>query len=135
MERVPQVEFRDIDQVDPHGFAHLDLYGMSSVVEGHGVDGVDFVRAVEVGVEGVHHHDQLTCRAAPSWRVDDESSVQPFVDVSFERHHVTMVEMQAERPCFEFINELTARFDNRVHALHRGGGGAVEVGGGGGGGG
>jgi len=55
---------------------------VAGVVEGHGVDGVDLVLAVEVGIKGIHHHDKLPGRRPPLAGVDDEDAIQPLVDVA-----------------------------------------------------
>ena len=75
VERVDRVELGHVDQVDAHRPRLVDADRLLRVGMGDGVDGVDLVLAVEVGVEGVHHHDQLlparhsrACRAGATRR-------------------------------------------------------------------
>src|SRR5215207_1496600 len=59
VEGVDRVELGDIDQVDAHRTAAVDLDRMLHIVEGDRVDRVDLIAGIKGGVEGVHHHDQL----------------------------------------------------------------------------
>ena len=113
----------------------------------HRVDGVDLVLAVEVGVEGVHHHDELlplagsrACRGGASGRrrllgmprrvgIDDEGAVHALVDVPLQRQGVAVVEVAAEREGVELVDELLAGADlaGARHAVHAGRVDAVEV--------
>ena len=92
----------------------------------HRVDGVDLVLVVEVGVEGVHHHDELLPapvlgaaeepaarrvrqpRGARRVGVDDEGAVEAFVDVRFSGT-VAMVEVAAEGVGVELVDKVAAR--------------------------
>ena len=94
---------------------------------GDGVDGIDLVLAVEIGVEGVHHHDEfLPARVLgraeqPRARrlallgmarrigIDDEGAVHALVDVPLQRQRVAVVEVAAERTGVELVDELFAR--------------------------
>jgi hypothetical protein len=42
MERVDQVELKDVDQIDPHEFAGLDLDRVIVIVEGDAIDAKSF---------------------------------------------------------------------------------------------
>ena len=62
-------------------------------------------------------------------RVDDEGAVHPLVDVPLQRQGVAVVEVAAERPRVELVDELTARLDHSGarHAVHARRVDAVEV--------
>src|ERR671921_105518 len=100
---------------------------MALMVEGHGVHGVDLVRAVEVGVEAVHDHHQLVGILAPLPRVYDESTVEPLLDVLLEGHDVAMVEVAPERLGVELVDELLPRRDKLEYPVHARRVEAVEV--------
>ena len=69
---------------------------MALVVEGDRVDCVDFVLAVVVGVEAVHHHHQLAGGFEDAVAgVDDEAPVEAFVEVPLEGCRVAVVELDA----------------------------------------
>src|SRR5215210_9418055 len=59
MEAVYEVELQYVDRINPDQTSFLYLYRVALVVERDGVDGVDFIGGVEVGVEAVHDHDHL----------------------------------------------------------------------------
>jgi hypothetical protein len=87
-------------------------------VEGNGVDGVDFVGGVEVGVEAVHDHDHLVGLVTAFFGVYDESPVETFFDVLPERRCVAVVEMQPGRLGVELVHEflpLTYELEDPVH--------------------
>src|SRR5438876_11953649 len=81
------------------------------VVEGHSIDGIDLVLAIEVGIKRVHHHDQLASRGPALPGVDDEHAVQPFVDVTLQWQRMTMVLVQPEWDRVELVGERPARCD------------------------
>ena len=111
------------------------------------VDGVDLVLAVEVGVEGVHHHDELLplpvlgraeeagagdvglLGMARRIGIDDEGAVHALVDVPLQRQGVAVIEMAAEREGVELVDELLARADlaGAGNAVHAGRVDAVEM--------
>src|SRR5829696_6395182 len=93
VEAVYEVELQHVDRVHPDQTPLLYLYGMALVVEGNGVDGVDFIGRVEVGVEAVHDHDDLVGLGTAFFGVYDESSVETFFDVLPERRCMAVVEM------------------------------------------
>ena len=89
--------------------------GRSRIGEGDGVDGIELVLVVEVGVEAVHHHARTPASAAfsgvPCRRarglgrlvgmargigVDDEGAVHALVDVPLQRQRVAVIEVAAE---------------------------------------
>src|SRR3989475_10535316 len=82
---VDRIELCHVDHVDAHELVAFYPDRMLCVVEGHGIDGIDFVLTVEVGIERVHHHNQLPCRRPALPGVDDEHPVKPFVDVALQR--------------------------------------------------
>ena len=79
------------------------------VVERAPVDRVEVVLAVAVGVEAVHHHDELLRRRARLLRVDDERAVEALVDVLLQRRGVTVVEMEPGGAGLELVRELDPR--------------------------
>ena len=95
VERVDEVELGQVGEVDPDGLRALDRDRVLRVVEGLAVDGVEVVLAVAVGVEAVHHHDELLRRRPRLGRVDDERAVEALVDVLLERRRMAVVEVQA----------------------------------------
>src|SRR5215210_4886434 len=118
VEAVYEVELQHVDRVHPDQTPLLYLYGMALVVEGNGVDGVDFVGGVEVGVEAVHDHDHLVGLGTAFFGVYDEGPVETFFDVLPERRCVAVVEMQPGRLGVELVHELLPRpyeFEDPVH--------------------
>src|SRR5215213_4592330 len=126
VEGVDQVELGDIDQVDAHRPRAVDGDGVLHIMEGHRVDRVDLVAGVEGGVKGVHHHDELLpllrlgMIGVPRFRrvalpgrigVDDVGAVKPLVDVALERGRVAVVEVAAEGPGLELVDELLPDLD------------------------
>ena len=114
---------------------------------GDGVRRIDFVLAVEIGVEGVHHHDHFLplaiFRRAQQARagdigmlgmaggvgIDDEGAVHALVQVPLQRQRVAVVEVAAERLGVELVDEFLARIDHAGsrNAVHAGGMDAVEM--------
>ena len=88
---VDGIELGDVDQIDPHQLIFLDGDRVPHEMKAHGVDGIDLVVPVEVGVEAVHHHHQLLGRGPGRGGVDDEDPVEPLVDVGLEGGGVTVV--------------------------------------------
>src|SRR5829696_2309231 len=118
VEAVYEVELEHVDRVHPDQTALLYVYGMALVVKGNGVNGVDFVGGVEVGVEAVHDHDHLVGLWTAFFGVYDEGPVETFFDVLPERRCVAMVEMQPGRFGVELVDELLPRpyeLENPVH--------------------
>ena len=70
VEGVDRVELQRVDEVDPHQLAASHADGLVHVVEADRVHRVDLIRAVEVGVEAVHHHHQLVGLGAATPRID-----------------------------------------------------------------
>src|SRR5215207_3421031 len=97
------------------------------MVKGHGVHGVDLVRAVEVGVEAVHYHHQLVGFLPPLPRVDDERTVESLLDVFLQGHGVAVVEVHPERFGIELVDELLPRRDKLEDPVHARRVEAVEV--------
>lgn len=138
VEGVDRVELGDVDEVDPHRPGPLDRDGLLRIGVRHGVDGVDLVLVVEIGVEGVHHHDQLLPPGVlgraqqPAARrlglvgmaggigVDDEGAVHALVDVTAQRHEVAVIEVAAEGEGVELVDELAAGFGHAGagHPVH-----------------
>src|SRR5215217_6832281 len=138
MKRVDRVELHDVDEVEAHRPGSDDPDGVLGVMMGHRVDGVDLVLAVEVSVEGVHHHHELLpirvfgCaeKAGAShvgllrvscWiRIDNECAVHPLVDVSLQWQGMAVVEVTTERKGIELVGEHLAGTDlaspqNTIH--------------------
>src|SRR5215204_1258504 len=115
---VEQVELRHIDQVDAYQLPLLQVYRMLLVVECDGVDGIDLVFTVEVGIEAVHHHHQLLCRRAIRPWVDDERSVESFVNVALNRNRVAVIEMQPKGFGIEIIGVASARLHRLEGSVH-----------------
>ena len=80
-------------------------------MEADGVDRVDLVGEVEVGVEAVHHHHHLVGFRAALLRVDDEGAVEAAGDVGGERRDVAVVEVEAEGLGVELVGEALAGLD------------------------
>ena len=59
MEGVDGIEFGDVDQVKTLKLIVPDLDRFVHIGKGDAVNGVDFVVAIEVGVEAIHHHDHF----------------------------------------------------------------------------
>ena len=131
VERVDEVELEHVHEVDPHELAALDPDRLVHVRERDRVDGVDLVRAVEVGVEPVHDHDELVGGRAAVLRVDHERAVEALGDVLGERGRVAVVEVQAERRGVELVDGRLARLDvagaDARDAVHHVAVDAVEV--------
>ena len=112
VERVEEVELEHVHEVDPHQLVALHRHRLLACTRsGIGVDGVDLVRAVEVGVEAVHDHDELVRLGAPLLGVDDECAVEALGDVRRQRGRVAVVEVQAERVGVELVDGSTAGLD------------------------
>src|ERR671916_618168 len=127
VEAVYEVELEHVDRVHPDQTPLLYLYGMTLVVEGDGVDGVDFVGGVEVGVEAVHDHDHLVGLGTAFFGVYDEGPVETFFDVLPERRRVAVVEMQPGRLGVELVHEFLTRPYELEDSIHVGRVEAVEV--------
>src|SRR5215207_7759111 len=127
VEAVYEVELEHVDRVHTDQTLLLYLYGMALVVKGHGVDGVDFVGGVEVGVEAVHDHDHLVGLRTAFFGVYDEGPVETFFDVLPERRRVAVVEMQPGRLCVELVHELLPRPYELEDPIHVGRVEAVKV--------
>ena len=113
----------------PHRLAADDRDRVLGIVMRHRVDGVDLVLAIEVGVEAVHHHDELlplpVLGRAEEARagnvgllgmtrrigIDDEGAVHALVDVPLQRQGVAVIEVAAEREGVELVGEFLAGAD------------------------
>ena len=100
---------------------------MLLVVERDGVDRVDLVLAVEVGVEAVHHHHQLVGGRAPALRVDDEDAVESLVDVPLDGDGVAVIELESRGLGVELVDVAPARRHHLEGAVHVRRVDAVEV--------
>src|SRR5690606_5425348 len=127
VERVDEVELRDVDQVDAVQLAQPDRDGVPLIMEGDGVDRVHLVLVVEVRVERVHHHHHLACRRPALPGVDQEHPVETLVDVPLERGRVAVVEVQPERLGIELVHVVLPRLHDLEHAVHVRRVDAVEV--------
>jgi hypothetical protein len=119
VERVQQVKLGHVDQVHPNQLVLGHLNGIFLIVEGDGIDRVDLVLTIEIGVEAVHHHDHLAGRRPARFRVDDERPVQALVNVPLDGNGVAVIQMQPERLGVELIHEALApayRLEGPVHA-------------------
>ena len=110
VERVDEVELEHVDEIDPHQLVALDLDRRVHVRERDRVGRVHLVRAVEVGVEPVHHHHELVGVLAAVGGVD-ERAVQALGDVVGQRAHVAVVEVQAGRQRVELVDGPVAGRD------------------------
>ncbi len=95
-------ELEDVQQVDADQLVLPHADRMALIVEAHGVDRVELICVVEIGVEAVHHHDELlpgsilrrAVAAGESLRalvgaavrigVDDEGTVEALADVPLQ---------------------------------------------------
>ena len=113
----------------------------------HRVDGVDLVLAVEVGVEGIHHHDEflplpVLGRAEEAGAghlgllgmtrrigIDDEGAVHALVDVPLQRQGMAVIEVASEGEGVELVGEFLAGSDfaGARDAVHAGRVDAVEM--------
>ena len=138
VERVDRVELDDVDQVDADRPAADDPDRPLHVGVRDRVDGIDLVLAVEIGVEGVHHHHEFLpvgvlgraeqpragdvglLGVAGRIGIDDEGAVHALVDVPLQRQRMAMIEVAAERLGVELVDELLARTDQpgARHAVH-----------------
>ena len=126
-----EVVLEHVDEVDPHQRVARDLDRVVHVGERDRVGRVHLVRAVEVGVEPVHHHHHLLGVLAAVGGVDDEGAVEALGDVLGQRPHVAVVEVQAGGQGVELVDRLAAGLDlagaDPGHAVHLGRVDAVEV--------
>ena len=131
VERVDQVVLEHVDDVEPDELVQLRRDRPVHVGEADGVGGVDLVRAVEVGVEPVHHHDHLVRVLAPVRGVHDEGAVEALGDVLGQRADVAVVQVQAGGQRVELVDRALAGLDlpraDPGHAVHLGRVDAVEV--------
>ena len=76
---------------------------------GDAVDGVHLVLVVEVGVEPVHHHDEIVpVDRRFTARIDDEHPVEALVDVAAQGNRVAVIEVQARGLRVELVHERLA---------------------------
>ena len=127
VERVDQVELREVREVDAHELPALHADRVLRVVEGQAVDRVEVVLAVAVRVVAVHHHHQLAGGRARLGRVDDQRAVEALLDVLLERRRVAVVEVHAVRVRLELVRERASGRDDLEDAVHVRGVDAVEV--------
>ena len=111
MEAVNEIELGQIDDIHPHPLAHPHRDRLVHVEAGRGVDRIDLVLSVEVGVECVEHHDELVGRGTRRLgrRIDDEGAVEPLMHVALQRISVTVIEVDAERVGVELVYEPITR--------------------------
>ena len=69
VERIEQVEFKDVDEIDADLFADPDLNGVVLIVEGNSIDCIEIIFVVEVHIKTVLHHDHFAVngRATAFW--------------------------------------------------------------------
>src|SRR3712207_1893598 len=118
VEAVDEIELQHVDHVRPHQLPKPYLYGVFLVVEGHGVDRVDLVRSVEVGVEAVHDHDHLVGLRPTLLRIYYERPVEPLLYVLPQGRGVAVVEVHPERLGVELVDELLPGTDELEHPIH-----------------
>ncbi len=111
VERVDEVVLEDVHQVDPDELVPRDLDRTVHVREADGVDRVDLVGPVEVGVEAVEDHDHLVRVLTALLRVDDERAVEALRDVLGQRSDVAVVEVQAGGSGVELVGGAATRLD------------------------
>src|SRR6266540_867852 len=121
MKAVEKVELSDVYEVNADGATDGDANRIVHVRVRHRVDGVHFVVAVEVRVESIHDHHELVSRRAALARIDDVGAVEAAVEMSLQRHRVTVIEVQAGGFGVELVNERFARWNLvfRQRAVHR----------------
>lgn len=147
VQRVDRVELGHVHQIDAHRPRLVDADRRVHVGLAHGVDRVNLVCSVEVGVEGVHHHRQFLpssiLGAAERARgchgrilgvpggigVNHEQAIHALVNVPLQRQGVAMIEVASERLGVELVDELFAGTNqtgtrNAVHSRRMD---AVEV--------
>src|SRR5437879_13517931 len=88
---VDRIELCHVDYVDAHKLVSLYPDRVLRVVEGHSIDGIDLVLAIEVGIKRVHHHDQLASRGPALPGVEDEQAGQPFAAGALQRPRLPKV--------------------------------------------
>ena len=106
------------DEVEADELGALDPNRIARVVERAAVDRVEVVRPVGVGVVAVHHHHELLRGSARLLRIDDQSAVEPLVNVLLERRRVTVVELHPVRLRLELVGELAAGRHDLEDAVH-----------------
>src|SRR5262245_57598609 len=112
MEGVNQVKLQDIDQVNPHLLASLDLDGVILIMEGNSVDGVKIIGVVKVYIKAIHHHHQLMVNLRPAFfGVNNKGPVQALGNMPGQGKGMAMVEMQAKRLGVKLIGKALAWLD------------------------
>src|SRR5258706_1381113 len=105
MERVNRIKFNNVDQVDADQFTDFDRNGAAHKLVSNGVDGINFVTAVKVRVEGIHHHHEFTGRRTTLLRIDDKCAIHTFMDVSLERCGMAMIQVTTERVGIKLVGK------------------------------
>ena len=82
MKGIDEVKFGEIHQVNPLELTNANLDWVLHVMERDRIHRVEGVFTVELSREPVHHHYHLTRRRTALRRIDDESSVEAFVNMS-----------------------------------------------------
>src|SRR3990172_4830320 len=128
---VDGIELRHVHQVDAHQFVPADPNRVPQVMEGHAVHGVDLVLAVEVRIEGGHHHNHSPRPRAPLRRVDDERPVETLVDVALQGQRVAVVLVKTEGFRVKLVDEALSWEDlprpNARYSVHLGRVDSVKV--------
>src|SRR6185503_13454146 len=120
MERVKQIEFKDVYEIHTNRLAHFDLNGMVLIVERYAIDGIKIIAIIKVDVNAVHDHNHLSIH----WRatflgIHDERAIESLCDVTRQWKHMTVIEMQAKGFSVEFIDELIAWLNHAARASAR----------------
>jgi hypothetical protein len=127
VQRVDEVELRQVGEVDTHGLRAADPDRILRVVEREPVDGVEVVVPVTVGVVAVHDHDELLGRRPGFRRIDDEGAVEALVNVLLERCRVAVVKVHPVGASGELVREAFVLLDHFEDAVHVRRVNAVEV--------
>ena len=118
MKRIDEIKFREIHQVNPLELTNTDRDWVLHVMERDRVHRVEGVFTIELSREPIHHHNHLTRRRTALRRIDNESSVEAFVNMSLQGNSMTVIEVQAPWVNLEFIGEFATRLNNLENTIH-----------------
>src|SRR6266508_1244438 len=120
MERVDEVEFQNIDEIDTNLFTDSDLDGMILIMKGNSIDRIEIICVIEVYINAVHHHDQfLIHRRTPFFRIYDEHPIESLRNMACQRENMTMIEVETKRLCIKLVDKIASRFDESARTRAR----------------